>query len=82
MAATQLEYRLSLPMRFGLVAFGGMGGAFPGGDALLFRDNSFLPSGGMGLRYTLSKQYHVNLRADVARGRDGHTFSLGIGEAF
>jgi outer membrane protein assembly factor BamA len=82
MATTQLEYRLALPMRLGVVAFGGLGGAFPGGDPLLFRNNNFLPSGGAGLRFQLSKQYHVNLRADIAQGKDGHTFSMGIGEAF
>jgi hypothetical protein len=82
MATTQLEYRLSLPMRFGVVAFGGLGEAFPGSDPLLFRKNAFLPSGGAGLRFQLSKKEHVNLRADIARGVDGHTFSLGIGEAF
>ncbi len=82
MVATQLEYRLALRMRFGVVAFGGVGEAIPGEDQLLFRNNNFLPSGGGGLRFQLSKQYHVNLRADIARGKDGHTFSLGIGEAF
>lgn len=82
MVATQLEYRLALPMRFGVVAFGGVGEAIPGGDQLLFRDNNFLPGGGAGLRFQLSKQYHVNLRADIAQGKDGHTFSMGIGEAF
>jgi hypothetical protein len=82
--ATQLEYRLVLPKRFGLVAFGGAGGVVPGGSQLLQRLESshFLPSGGGGLRFELSKQYHVNLRADIAQGRDGHTFSLGVGEAF
>jgi hypothetical protein len=82
LVATQLEYRLALPMRFGVVVFGGVGEVFPGGDQLLFTNNSFLPSGGGGLRFQLSKQYHVNLRADIAQGKDGHTFSLGIGEAF
>jgi len=82
MVATQLEYRLTLPLRLGVVVFGGVGEAIPGGDQLLFRTNKFLPSGGGGLRFELSKQYHVNLRADVAQGKDGHTFSLGIGEAF
>jgi hypothetical protein len=82
MVTTQLEYRLSLPMRIGVVAFGGAGEAIPGGDQLLFRNNSFLPAGGGGLRFLLSKEYHVNLRADIARGRDGHTFSMGIGEVF
>jgi hypothetical protein len=80
LVATQFEYRLALPMRFGVVAFGGVGEAFPGGDQLLFTNNSFLPGGGP--RFPLSKQYHVNLRADIAWGKDGHTFSLGLGDAF
>jgi Omp85 superfamily domain len=82
--ATQLEYRLVLPKRFGLVAFGGVGGVIPGGSQLLQRvqNSQFLPDGGGGLRFALSKKYHVNLRADIAQGRDGHTFGMGVGEAF
>jgi hypothetical protein len=82
--ATQLEYRLVLPKRFGLVIFGGLGGVIPGGDQLsqLVQNSHFLPSGGGGLRFELSKKYHVNLRADIAQGRDGHTFGMGVGEAF
>lgn len=82
--ATQLEYRLVLPKRFGLVVFGGLGGVIPGGNQPLQRLESshFLPSGGGGLRFELSKKYHVNLRADIAQGRDGHTFGMGVGEAF
>jgi Omp85 superfamily domain len=82
--ATQLEYRLELPKRFGLVVFGGLGGTIPGGSQLLQRVQSghFLPSGGGGLRFALSQKYHVNLRADIAQGRDGHTFGMGVGEAF
>jgi outer membrane protein assembly factor BamA len=81
---TQLEYRLVLPKRFGIVVFGGVGGAIPGGSQILQRLESshFLPSGGGGLRFELSKKYHVNLRADIAQGRDGHTFGMGVGEAF
>ncbi len=82
--ATQLEYRLVLPKRFGLVVFGGVGGVIPGGSQLSqqVQSSHFLPSGGGGLRFELSKKYHVNLRADVAQGRDGHTFGMGVGEAF
>ncbi len=82
--ATQLEYRLVLPKRFGLVAFGGLGGTIPGGSQLLQRvqTSHFLPAGGGGLRFELSKKYHVNLRADIAQGVDGHTFGMGVGEAF
>jgi outer membrane protein assembly factor BamA len=84
MLATQLEYRLELPKRFGLVGFGGVGGVIPGGSQLLQRLQSshFLPSGGVGLRFQLDKKNHVNLRADFAQGRDGHTFGLAVGEAF
>jgi hypothetical protein len=84
MLATQLEYRLELPKRFGLVAFGGVGGAIPGGSQLFQRVQSshFLPAGGGGLRFQLDKKHHVNLRADIAQGRNEHTFGLGIGEAF
>lgn len=81
MAATQLEYRLSLPNRLGLVAFGGLGGVVPGGNQP-FRTTNFLPSFGGGGRFELSKKYHVNLRADIAQGRGSHTWSMGIGEAF
>jgi Omp85 superfamily domain len=82
--ATQLEYRLVLPKRFGLVVFGGLGGAIPGGNQIfqMVQTSHFLPSGGGGLRFELSKKYHVNLRADIAQGVDGHTFGMGVGEAF
>jgi hypothetical protein len=84
MLATQLEYRLELPKRFGLVGFGGVGETIPGGNQLFQRlqNSHFLPGGGGGLRFQLDKKNHVNLRADIAQGRDGHTFGLGVGEAF
>lgn len=81
MFATQLEYRLTLPKRFGVVGFGGVGEVVPG-DTQLFRTQSLLPSGGGGLRFQLSKTYRVNLRADAARGKDTWTWSMGVGEAF
>jgi hypothetical protein len=81
MAATQLEYRLALPKRFGVVAFGGLGGVVPGGNQP-FRIKKFLPGGGGGARFELSKKYHVNLRADLAQGTDTHTWAIGVGEAF
>ena len=81
MFGTQLEYRLALPKRLGLVGFGGLGEVIPGGNQP-FRTNNFLPSGGGGIRFELSKAYHVNLRADFAQGKDSHTWSMGVGEAF
>ena len=81
MFGTQLEYRLALPKRFGLVGFGGLGGVVSGGNQP-FRIHNFLPSGGGGVRFQLSKKYHVNLRIDFAQGKDNHTWSVGVGEAF
>jgi hypothetical protein len=81
MATAQAEYRLSLPKRFGLAGFAGIGYVRPG-DNEFFTSSHFLPDIGGGPRYSLSKQYHVNLRADFARGRGSWTWSMGIGEAF
>lgn len=81
MVATQLEYRLALPKRFGVVGFGGLGEVVPGGNQP-FRTKNFLPSGGGGVRFELSKKYHVNLGVDFAQGKDSHTWSIGVGEAF
>jgi len=81
MIATQVEYRVSLPKRFGFAAFGGIGEVVPGGKEI-FRIDNFLPSIGGGPRFQLSRKYHVNLRADFARGKDSWTWSMGVGEAF
>ncbi len=81
MFATQIEYRLSLPKRFGVVGFGGIGEVVPDVSEA-FRINYLLPAGGGGLRFQLSKGYRLNLRADFARGKDTWTWSMGVGEAF
>jgi hypothetical protein len=81
MFATQVEYRLSLPKKIGLAGFAGFGEVFPGPTQIL-RSNRVLPDIGGGPRYELSSKYHVNLRADFARGRDSWTWSMGVGEAF
>lgn len=80
MFATQGEYRLVLPKRFGLVAFGGVGGTARRWNE--FRSDQFLPAAGAGLRFTLDKKNHINYRIDVAFGREGRTISIGVGEAF
>ena len=81
MYAAQAEYRITLPKRIGLAAFAGLGGVVPG-DSEFFTSSHFLPDIGGGPRFNLSKQYHVNLRADFARGVGSWTWSMGIGEAF
>jgi len=80
MLATQLEYRLVLRWHLGLVGFGGIGAVAP--SASEFRSDQTLPAGGTGLRFLLSKKYHVNLRTDFAWGKDNFTWSMGVGEAF
>jgi len=85
MFATQAEYRLMFPAKgflgkFGVVAFAGVGAI---GDK--FTDIGFsdlLPAGGGGLRFRLLKKYPVNFRIDYGQGKDGHTLSIGVLEAF
>jgi outer membrane protein assembly factor BamA len=80
MIATQVEYRLALRWRFGIVLFGGLGEVAPSLED--FRGDNILPAGGGGLRFKVSRKYNLNFRADLAQSKDGHTFSMGIGEAF
>jgi hypothetical protein len=64
MIATQVEYRVSLPKRFGPAAFGGIGEVIPGGKEI-FRISNFLARIGKGPGFQLSAKYHVNLSADL-----------------
>ncbi len=80
MFATQLEYRVELPKRFGLAGFGGLGEVAP--SVGQFNYSNLLPSIGTGLRFLLDKKYHVNLRLNVAEGKNGPTWSMGVGEDF
>ena len=80
MVATQVEDRVELPWRLGVVGFGGIGAVDPGVSQ--FRTSHFLPGGGTGIRFMLSKSYHVNLRTDFAWGKDNFTWAVGVGEAF
>ena len=69
MFATQLEYRLVLRKRIGLRRFAGVGEVAPGASQL-FRVEKFLPDFGAGPRYELGRKYHINLRADDAKGKN------------
>jgi outer membrane protein assembly factor BamA len=80
MFAAQAEYRLELPKRFGVVAFGGVGGVAP--KVSSFRADALLPAGGAGLRYKLDKKNHINFRFDYAVGLDGGAYYVGVAEAF
>ena len=80
MFATQAEFRQELKGRFGVVAFGGVGGIARRWNE--FRSDQLLPAAGAGLRFKLDKKNHINYRIDWAVGRAGHTLVIGIGEAF
>ena len=85
MFATQAEYRMNVPSdkfigRFGAVLFGGVGEVAKRFSDIAWGD--LLPAGGGGLRFRLTKKDHVNFRADYGIGTVGHTFTMGIGEAF
>jgi len=47
-----------------------------------FRLDQLLPDIGAGLRFELSKKYHLNLRLDAALGKNSYTWAKGVGEAF
>lgn len=80
MFATQAELRQTLKGRFGMVAFGGVGGIARRWNE--FRMDQLLPAAGAGLRFTLDKKNRINYRIDWAVGRAGHTLVIGVGEAF
>lgn len=76
--AMQTEYRRRLSDRFGAVAFAGIGTVTS--DFGEWGDS--LPSVGVGLRYLLAAANNINLRFDVARGRDDTMWYVGLREAF
>ena len=69
-----------LAWRFGAAVFGGVGEVAPDGSS--FNTNDLLPSGGCGLRFSLSKQRKINLRLDAAYSKTGASWSMGLAEAF
>lgn len=78
--AMQGEVRQHLFGKFGTVVFGGVGGIGSSFEELGHSD--VLPSVGAGLRYQASKSNNINVRLDLAFGRDGHALYFSIGEAF
>jgi hypothetical protein len=85
MFATQTEYRYTLPAkgilgRVGFVAFGGFGAVGPSFSDMPVAD--WLPAGGGGVRFRLTKRHPINFRLDYGVGRVGHTVSMGVLEAF
>lgn len=78
--AAQGELRQHLFGRFGAVVFGGVGSIASSFEEL--GKGKPLPSVGAGLRYQASKSNNINMRLDLAFGRDGHAVYFSLGEAF
>lgn len=79
--AFQLELRQGVTEKLGMVGFGGVGGIAQSSKDI-WKHSYVLGSGGVGLRYLASRANNVNLRFDVAWGKDGAAYYFGIGEAF
>ncbi|MDY0298038.1 MAG: BamA/TamA family outer membrane protein [Acidobacteriota bacterium] len=76
----QVEYRMPLFKRVGLVGFAAAGTVAPTlGQLDLFRP---LYSGGAGLRFVFDKKEHIVLRMDVGFGKDSSGIYFSIYEAF
>jgi outer membrane protein assembly factor BamA len=84
MVAFQAEYRWRFYKKWGAVFFGGTGSVWGNdnnGEEEFERN--MLPSGGLGLRFMVSKAKNINLRLDYALGVDGNQgFYFGVMEAF
>ena len=78
MIVGQAEYRRELFWRLGAVAFAGAGAV--GKTFGNFGDPE--PGGGFGLRLTVAKRYHTNLRFDYAWGDNSRASYVSLGEAF
>ncbi len=78
--AFQSEYRLPVWRRIGAVGFVGVGQVADrlGG----FAADRFKTSLGLGLRFLLSRDNQLNLRADFGFGEGSSGFYLGMGEVF
>jgi hypothetical protein len=79
MYAVQTEYRWHYSDRWIFTGFVGVGEV-----AKNFGDfgNYYLPAAGVGTRFVLSKKHRVGLSFDVARGKTGTEYYVGVGEAF
>ena len=63
-----------------VLIFGGAGEV--AADANGLTADNVLPSGGGGLRFRLTRKTPLNLRADVAWGKQSRSFYISVGEAF
>ena len=76
----QTEFRAEIYKRFGAVAFLSAGSTSQSLSEFQLERTVF--AGGGGLRFTLDKEKHMNLRFDAAWARDQFNYYITIGEAF
>lgn len=74
----QAEYRFPVYWRFGGVLFAGAGSIGGSGDGF----EKIFPSVGVGMRFKVLKDDNLNLRVDLALGKESTGFYLTFGEAF
>ena len=79
-ALLQSEVRFDLYKRLGGVVFGAVG--ILGDDQTMLRPNDPKVAYGAGLRFTVNRRDHLNIRLDYGIGRQSSGFYLTIGEAF
>ena len=78
--AAQAEWRWQATRKLGLVAFAGAGGVY--GKVPAFKQDDWLPAGGLGLRWRVADKYRVNFRVDYAWAKGDETLIVSVGEAF
>jgi outer membrane protein assembly factor BamA len=78
--AGQVEYRIPVWWRFGLVGFAGYGDV--AGKVSHFKRKDFKYSAGWGIRYLLIRDEKINLRFDFGYGKGSSEFYINISEAF
>ncbi|MBC7923713.1 MAG: BamA/TamA family outer membrane protein [Ferruginibacter sp.] len=78
--ATQLEYRMPVWWRFGLVGFAGVGQVSPRLADL--RPGRFKYSLGGGVRFALLEKEKLNLRLDYGFGNDSRSLYIVVSESF
>lgn len=79
-AMLQSEVRFDIYKRLGGVVFGSLG--ILGDNASLLRPDDPKTAYGAGLRFTLNRVDHLNIRVDYGFGKQSSGFYLTIGEAF
>ena len=80
MLVFQTEYRLPLWRKFGAVAFAGLGDV--ASELRSFQTKYGKYAAGVGLRYMLNTKEKINIRFDVAFGKDTSGFYITMLEAF